>query len=184
MTTIVAPKLTYKDLCEMPSDGKRYELIDGEVFMTPSPNWKHQRAASNLHFGIRRFLERQDLGEVYFAPFDVVFDERNVCQPDLFFIRRERRSILTKANVSGAPDLVIEILSPGTARFDRDSKLQVFARAGVPELWYVDPETEMVDILNLGAGGHYALTQRPTGDDQLVSAALPGLRLSPREIFA
>jgi len=184
MTTIVAPKLTYQDLREMPNDGKRYELIEGEVYITPSPNWKHQRAASNLHFFIRDYLENRNLGEVYFAPFDVVFDDRNVCQPDLLYIRKERHSILTSANVSGAPDLVIEILSPGTARYDRETKLQVYARAGVPELWYVDPEPETIEILNLGSQGHYRLTQLARDDDALASTAFPGIPLTPRKVFA
>jgi len=183
MPTIVAPKLTYQDLREMPNDGKRYELIEGEVFMAPSPNLKHQRAASNLHFAIRDFLRSRDLGQIYFAPFDVVFDERTVTQPDLLFIRKERLSILGDANVSGAPDLVIEVLSPGTARYDRETKLQVYARAGVSELWYVDPEGETVEILNLTPGSQFSVTQRASGDEKLVSAALAGLTLMARSVF-
>jgi Uma2 family endonuclease len=184
MATIVAPKLTYQDLREMLNDSRRYELIDGEVYMAPSPNRKHQRTVFRIAIKIHALVESRDLGEVYIAPFDVVFDQSNVTQPDVLFVQKERLSIITAANVSGAPDLAVEVISPGTARFDRETKLQVYARARIPELWYVDPEGETLDILNLGAGGHYALTQRATGDGQLVSAVLPGLRLTPREIFA
>jgi len=184
MTTIIAPKLTYQDLLEMPNDGKRYELIEGEVYMAPAPNTKHQRAVARFHRGMADLVENRNLGEVFFAPFDVVFDERNVCQPDLLFIRKERLSILTDANVWGAPDLVVEVLSPGTARYDCETKLQVYARAGVPELWYADTKTETVEILNLTPEGHYAMTQRATGDEKLVSKTLSGLSLTPRQVFA
>ncbi len=184
MATIVAPKLTYKDLQAMPDDGMRYELIDGEVYMTPSPSRRHQRTASNLHFALREFVESRHLGTVFFAPFDVVFGERTALQPDLLFVRAENRRIITDANVQGAPDLVIEILSPTNASFDRGTKLQVYARAGVPEVWYFDPETETAEILNLAAGGRYELTARLSGDATIPSTVLPGLRLTLRQVFA
>src|SRR6266851_2987465 len=133
MVTIVAPKLTYEDLRKMPEDGKRYELIDGEVYMTPSPNTKHQTIVGNLHMALRQFVDNRGLGKIFLAPFDVVFGERTAVQPDLLFIRKSRLSILTDLNVQGAPDLVIEVLSPSTASFDRETKLQVYARAGVAE---------------------------------------------------
>ncbi len=184
MVTIVAPKLTYEDLRRMPEDGKRYELIDGEVYMTPSPNTKHQAVVGNLHVALRQFVAQRNLGKVFLAPFDVVFGERTAVQPDLLFIRKERLSILTDLNVQGAPDLVIEVLSPGTASFDRETKLQVYARAGVPELWYVDPRSDTVEILNLGSDRRYALTAMLSGDAPVLSKALPELLLTLREVFA
>ncbi len=184
MVTIVAPKLTYKDLQAMPNDGRRYELIDGEVYMTPSPNTKHQRTAGNLYFALREFTESRGLGAAFFAPFDVVFDEATALQPDLLFVRKERLSVITPANVAGAPDLVIEILSPGNASFDRETKLQVYARAGVPEVWYFDPKKETAEILNLGDDGRYVLTATLAGDAGVVSAVLPGFRLTLRQVFA
>jgi Uma2 family endonuclease len=183
MVTIIAPKLTYQDLRAMPDDGKRYELIDGEVSMTPSPNRRHQEIVGKLHVLLYAFVQKRDLGKIYLAPLDVVFDESNVVQPDLVFIRKERLSILKDAGVFGAPDLAIEVLSPGTAKFDRETKLQVYARAGVPELWYVDPEAESVEILNLTDEHHYALTAHLSDDKALVSAALPGIPLTLRQIF-
>jgi Uma2 family endonuclease len=183
MVTIIAPKLTYQDLRAMPDNGKRYELIDGEVYMTPSPNRRHQKIVGKLHVLLYAFVRDRDLGEIYLAPFDVVFDESNVVQPDLVFIRKERLSILKDAGVFGAPDLAIEVLSPGTEKFDRETKLQVYARAGVPELWYVDPATESVDILNLTDQRHYAMTAHLSGDATLASAALPGIPLTLRQIF-
>jgi Uma2 family endonuclease len=184
MVTIVAPKLTYEDLRKMPEDGKRYELIDGEVYMTPSPNTKHQVVVGNLYVALRRFAEETGIGKVFLAPFDVVFGERTAVQPDLLFIRTERLSILTDLNVQGAPDLVIEVLSPSTAAFDRETKLQVYARAGVPELWYVDPKEEIVEILNLSPNRRYKKTARLSGDAPVASQALHGLRLTLEEVFA
>src|SRR5712692_233365 len=160
MVTIVAPKLTYEDLRRLPEDGKRYELIDGEVYMTPSPSTKHQAVVGNLYAALRQLVVERDLGKVFLAPFDVVFGERTAVQPDLLFIRKERLSILTDLNVQGAPDLVIEVLSPSTAAFDRETKLQVYARAGVPELWYVDPKEEIVEVLNLSPDRRYKKTAR------------------------
>jgi len=90
MQTIVAPKLTYQDLLEMSNDGKRYELIEGEVYMTPSPNWRHQEIVINLLTAIREFVTRHDLGKVGLAPLDVVFEPRNCLQPDVFFIEKSR----------------------------------------------------------------------------------------------
>lgn len=184
MATIVDPKLTYEDLRRMPDDGKRYELIDGEVYMTPSPNTKHQMIVGNLYAALRRFAAEQGLGKVFLSPFDVVFGERTAVQPDLLFIRKERLSILTDLNVQGAPDLVIEVLSPSTAAFDRETKLQVYARAGVPELWYVDPREEIVEVLNLSADRRYTKTATLSGDAPVPSQALSGLRLTLSEVFA
>lgn len=184
MSTIVAPKLTYRDLQAMPNDGKRYELIDGEVYMTPSPSRKHQQALGNIYFAVRAFAEERDAGEVYFAPFDVVFDERNALQPDLLFVRKDRLKLIGHAHVKGAPDLVVEVLSPSTASYDRETKLQVYARAGVSEIWFVDPERRTVEVLNLGADGRFILTASLSGDGTIVSAALPDLSLTLGQILA
>ena len=184
MSTIIAPKLTYRDLQAMPNDGKRYELIDGEVYMTPSPSRKHQQALGNIYFAVRTFAEERDAGEVYFAPFDVVFDERNALQPDLLFVRKDRLKLIGHAHVKGAPDLVVEVLSPSTASYDRETKLQVYARAGVSEIWFVDPERRTVEVLNLGADKRYVLSGKFSGEASVISAVLPGLPLTLREVFA
>jgi Uma2 family endonuclease len=183
MVTIVAPKLSYEDLRRMPDDGKRYELIDGEVFMTPAPRTRHQLTVGNIYLALRSFVDEHGLGQVFLAPTDVVFGERTAVQPDLLFIRRDRASIVTELNVQGAPDLVIEVLSPGNAAFDRETKLQVYARAAVRELWYVDPETRSVEVLELGADGRYVLASRLAAIDSLTSAALPGLSLPVARLF-
>ena len=184
MPTIVAPKLTYRDLEQLPQDGKRYELVDGEVYMTPSPNRMHQEAVGNVYSSLRALASAQGLGKVYLAPFDVVFDERNVLQPDLMFIRQARLATVKDTHVAGAPDLAIEVLSKSTAFYDRETKLQLYARAGVSEVWLVDPEKQTVEVLDLGPDRRYTLTASLTGHAFVPSAVLPGLTLSLREVFA
>ena len=184
MATIVAPKLTYQDLAEMPNDGRRYELVEGEAYMTPSPTWLHQEIVANIYVAFREFVRRHDLGEVGLSPLDVVFEPRNYLQPDVFFIQKSRISIITAGRVEGAPDLAVEVLSSGTKKFDRETKLQVYARFGVREVWYADPETETVEILNLASGGHFQLTQLATGDERLASEVLAGITLTPRQVFS
>lgn len=184
MTSVIS-KLTYDEFQTLPRDGsKRFELIEGEVFMTPSPNTKHQIAASNLHFALRKFVQERNLGRVFFAPYDVVFSKWTALEPDLLFIRRERLSIITDANVQGAPDLVIEILSPRNRAYDRETKHRVYEQGGVSEIWYVDPEKRSVEILNLGPDGLYQVTAKLSGNEAIVSSALPGLSLTLEEIFA
>lgn len=184
MSTIVAPKLTYKDLQAMPNDGKRYELIDGEVYITPSPSWRHQEILGNIYIALRTFVEERDLGKVSLAPLDVVFDQRNALQPDLLFVRKDRLNVIQHGHIEGPPDLVIEVLSPSTASYDRDTKIQVYARSGVSEIWFVDPESRTVDVLNLGADGRFILTAHLSGDGAIAAAVLPGLPLSLRQVFA
>lgn len=152
--------------------------------MTPAPKTRHQRTVGRLYVALAEFVRKQDLGEVFLAPFDVVFGERTAVQPDLLFIRKDRLSIVTELNVQGAPDLVIEVLSPSNASFDRETKLQVYARAGVRELWYVDPDVRTVEILELGDDGRYVLTATLAGNASAVSAALPALSLTLDEVFA
>ena len=184
MATIVAPKLTYADLRAMPNDGKRYELLDGEVYMTPSPTTQHQRIVARLHLLLHEFSRNKEVGEVLFAPLDVVFDDRNVVQPDLLFVSSGHSAAITPAYVAGPPDLVIEVLSPSTASYDRETKLQVYARAGVPEIWYVDGASRTVEILVLTADKQYARTAHAKGEGRIASTALPGLAIDLQEIFA
>ncbi len=168
----------------MPEDGKRYQLIDGEIFMTPSPNTKHQRAVGNLYLALRELVDREGLGEVFIAPLDVVFGEHDAVQPDVLFVSRDRSGIITPLFVYGAPDLVIEVLSPSNIRFDREKKRRVYATAGVKELWYIDPQTETAEILNLGSDGDYRLTRSVSAEEPILSETLPGFSLPLRRVFA
>ena len=122
MTRQLGSRLTYDDLAALPDDRFRHELIDGQHFMTPSPYTIHQRVSSRLFVAIHENVKRTSSGEVFFAPFDVVFSDYDVVEPDLLYVSNERSSIITEKNVQGAPDLVVEVLSPGTR--SRDKKLK------------------------------------------------------------
>jgi Uma2 family endonuclease len=183
--TSVLSKLTYDEFQTLPRDGsKRLELIEGEVYMTPSPNTAHQRAVRKLLRALDEFVQEGDLGEVFIAPYDIVFSKWTALEPDLLFIRRDRRSIITEANVQGAPDLVIEILSPSNKAYDRKTKLRAYEKAGVPEIWYFDPEEQTAEILNLGGDGLYVVTAKLSGEAAIVSKVLPGLSLTLNRVFA
>ncbi|HEV8319950.1 MAG TPA: Uma2 family endonuclease [Vicinamibacterales bacterium] len=118
-------KLTYDDYLLFPEDGKRHELIDGEHYVTPSPNRKHQAIAWNLTVMIGSWLKRNPIGRAFAAPFDVVFSRFDVVEPDLLYIAGARQDdVLTAAHVRGAPDLVVEIGSPGTRKRDEDDQAQ------------------------------------------------------------
>jgi Uma2 family endonuclease len=185
MATTVIRKLSYEEFQTLPRDGsKRFELIEGEVFMTPSPNTGHQRAVARLLRRLADFVERNDLGEVFIAPYDIVFSKWTALEPDLLFVGKEQRSIITDANVQGVPDLVIEILSPSNKEYDRDTKLRAYEKAGVLEIWYFDPEDRTAEILNLGSDGRYLVTAKLSGNAGITSRVLPGLSLTLDEVFA
>ncbi len=147
-------KFTYKDYKSLPeSETKRYELIEGELIVVPSPNEYHQRISGRLEFILRAFVEGKNLGRVYDAPFDVVFSKEDVVQPDILFISKARSKIITEEEIRGAPDLVIEIFSPATAERDRTYKKTLYARHGVQRYWIVDPEEKTVEVMTLGKAG-------------------------------
>ena len=181
---VASRKFTYEELRDMPQDGKRYELLDGEVYMAPSPNVKHQQVLGRLFRALARFVEERGLGEVFVAPLDVVLGENSVVQPDILFVRKERLVSVTPLFVNGPPDLVVEVLSPSNADFDRQTKRRAYAAAGVPEVWYVDPRDDSVEVLRLAAEGSYVVAGTFSRDQTLVSQTLPGFELSVSRVFA
>jgi len=143
-------RLTYADLRRLPDDGLRHELIDGEHYVTPAPRPKHQRVSGRLYLRLGTFLEEHPLGRVYYAPLDVVLTDFDCVEPDLLYVSREReRRQMTEDYLAGAPDLVVEILSPSTKRFDQGVKHRLYERFGVSEYWIVDPERETVGVYRL-----------------------------------
>lgn len=144
--------LTYEDYCRTP-DGVRYELVEGDLRMTPSPSVSHQEVSKRLIMLLVERLERRGKGKVHHAPCDVVLSQHNVLQPDLLFVSKERLGILGKAAIEGPPDLVVEILSESTERWDRVTKRSVYARFGVRELWLVDPEAKTIEVASLVTSG-------------------------------
>lgn len=179
----VQPCLTYPELRLMPDDGKRYELINGEVFVSPSPSEKHQRASGRLFLSMGSHVERKNLGRVYYAPFDVVFGEKTALQPDLLFVSKARLGIIGPEYIIGAPDLVVEILSPSRPAYDRVTKLEQYALYGVPEYWIIDPMAESVEIYAL-TGKRYELRATLAGTDTLSTPLLSGWELPVNSLFA
>jgi Uma2 family endonuclease len=178
-------KLTYDDFVLFPDDGKRHELIDGEHYVTPSPNMKHQAVSGTLHGLIWNYLKQHAVGKVYPAPLDVVFSHFDVVEPDLLYVSEARREVLTATNVQGAPDLVVEIGSPSTRRRDEKLKHQLYERFNVTEYWVVDPDVDVVRVYRL-QDGRYLRAQELSLDhgDVLTTPLLPGLELPLSEIFA
>lgn len=175
-------KLTYRDYVLLPED-KRYELIEGEFYMVPSPQEPHQRVSSRFEYELVTFVEDHDLGYVYHAPFDVVLSMENVVQPDIIFVAKHRRGIITQANIQGSPDLLVEILSPSTSDRDLTLKRNLYGKYGVREYWIVDTEAETVEVSTLGRSGLETYHVFPKGN-LLVSPLLPGLQINLDEIFA
>src|SRR5262245_55138620 len=178
-------KLTYDDLVLFPADGRRHELIDGEHYVTPSPNLKHQAISTNLVGRIWNYLKQNPIGKVYAAALDVVFSHFDVVEPDLLYVSDARREVLTRQNVQGAPDLVVEIGSPCTRRRDEKLKHQLYERFNVTEYWVVDPDIDVVRVYRL-EHGKYTRAQELSLDhgDVLTTPLLPGLELPLAEIFA
>jgi len=177
-------KFTYEDFLHFPDDGKRHEIIDGEHYVTPSPNTKHQRIVSHLHFALVAYLRNRRVGEVFVAPFDVVFSDRDIVEPDLLYISRERSSVLTDKHVRGAPDLVVEILSPGTRRTDEIKKRGVYESFGVHEYWIVDPELDTIKIDRRVESAFVRSAELAAEkDDELTTPLLPGFSVKLAEIF-
>ena len=174
-------KFTYRDY-ELLPEGDRRELIEGDFYVVPAPSIRHQTVAANLGMNLRDFVRRNHLGTVLWAPTDVVLSMENVVQPDILYVSNERREIITEDNVEGAPDLVIEILSPGTAERDRELKLALYTRYGVREYWIVDPEESTVQVMGLGAQGPASVRTYSSGSAE--SEILPELTIQLEEIFS
>ena len=175
-------KFTYRDYLNAPAD-RRYELLDGELTMAPAPGESHQRVAALLGWKLVQFVTENGLGRVYPAPFDVVLSDTDVVQPDLVFVSRARAHVLTAANVRGAPDIVVEILSPSTAERDRTFKRTLYARHGVREYWLVDTAGESVAVLLLDDRGAYQVAGTYRAGETLVSSILPGFLLNVDDLF-
>jgi len=179
---IARRKLTYDDYLLFPNDGLRHEILDGEHFVTNAPSRWHQKAVSNLNYFLVAFLRRTPLGEVYTAPFEVLFGRHDVALPDLVFVSNERSGILTDKNIQGTPDLIIEILSSSTRRADEVVKREVYERFGVLEYWIVDPRRQTVQVLQAAESG-FAAPAELSVEDVLTTPLLPGLEIPVNEIF-
>ena len=146
-------RFTYQDYLNTPED-KRYELLEGDLVTIATPGELHQSVSAQPGWRLVQFASENNLGRVYHAPFDVVLSDTDVVQPDLLFVSREREHILLGGvNVRGAPDLVVEILSPSTSGRDKTVKSALYARHGVREYWLADPEAKTITVMVLGEAG-------------------------------
>ncbi|MCC7022317.1 MAG: Uma2 family endonuclease [Thermomicrobiales bacterium] len=175
--------LTYADLERArETSQERIELIEGELYVTASPSLKHQDVSALFNAAFREAVARPGLGRVYYAPVDVRLAEHTIVQPDLVVVLSDRSHILTPARIEGAPSLVVEILSPSTSAYDRETKRQTYARHDVPEYWMVDAKRATVTVCSDPRDGCY---QRDvTFNDVAVSATIPRLSVDLEELFA
>jgi Uma2 family endonuclease len=160
-------------------------LIDGEHYVTPSPNIRHQRISRHLLLLLGAHLDEHPVGEVFYAPLDVLFSKFDVVEPDLLYVSNERAAaLLAGQHVTGAPDLVVEIGSPGTRQRDETIKRRLYERSGVTEYWVVDPDIDVIRVYRR-AGDHFARAvelSREAGD-VLTTDLLPGLQIALDRVF-
>ncbi len=174
--------LNYKDYCLLPNDGKRYEIIDGELFVSPSPETLHQLIVTRLTIRLGQYIEQRHLGKIFTAPFDVILSHHDIVQPDVLYVSRARDSIVTDKNVQGAPNLVIEVLSKNTAEADRTTKLKLYARSGVAEYWIIDPKRPSAVIYRRQEAGLDLISELGPGDS-LASPLFPDFNLPLRTLL-
>jgi Uma2 family endonuclease len=177
---------TYAEFARLPSDGAaRYEVIDGELVVTPAPALLHQKIVSHLVWLLYGFVHESGLGEVYGGPVDVLFAEGDYLEPDIVFVRKGRDDVLTDRGIEGPPDLAVEVLSPSTAARDRGVKLERYRLYGVPEYWVIDPDERTIEVWNFTLGADepvvYRGAQTPTWSP---AAPNKGLDISLAKLFA
>jgi Uma2 family endonuclease len=181
MATLPTPsRWTYEQFAQLPDDGNRYEVIAGELYVTPAPRPRHQEVVVRLIVRLAQFVEQHRLGKIYPGPIDVLFAEGDYLEPDLIFVRRDRLSLVSERGIEGPPDLVVEILSHSTAKRDRTIKRDRYAFFGVPEYWVLDSEARRLEVYHPGS--------RPA---EIVEAAYtwqpvaggPALLLQVKELF-
>jgi Uma2 family endonuclease len=173
---------TYADLLAFPEDNVRREIIDGELFVTPSPSARHQTAVAALTTAL--FLYRKAHGGAVFpAPMDVFFTDDNVVEPDVVFVRTDHMDRIEERLVRSPPDLVVEVSSPSTRRIDLSRKRELYERFGVPEYWFVDLDSDRVEIYRMEAGRYAPPILRVPGES-LDSPGLPDFSVKVEEVLA
>ena len=175
--------LTYADYAALPADGRRYEIHDGELSVTPAPGTRHQRAIGRLFVVLHTFVTNEGRGEVFVAPTDVILSDTTIVQPDIVWVGPDRIGMISARGIEGPPTLAVEIVSPSTGAIDRHTKLQLYARHDIPWYWLVDPGAATLEVYGLVAGSN-ALRAQATGDTPLSAEPFPDLALPLASIFA
>jgi Uma2 family endonuclease len=169
--------LTYRDYAALPDDGRRYQILDGELFVTPAPGTRHQITSMRLSTQLHAHVTAHGLGLVLAAPADVILADTSIVQPDILFVATDRQAVVSARGIEGAPTLGVEILSPTTADVDRRRKRDLYARYGVPYYWIVDVDACVIEMYRLTTGA-YELLARPTGAMMIAADPFPGLALA------
>jgi len=185
MALEITTKLTYEDYLLIPEDGLRHEIIDGEHYVSPGANTKHQIVSANLFLALGTFVRHHQLGRVFHPRYDVVLSDTDIVEPDVLFVSNARAHLITKTNLRGAPDLVIEVLSEAHRREDEILKKRRYELFGVLEYWIVDPELETVKIYR--RSGEVFAPAAITGTEDggtITTPLLPGFSLDVHEVFA
>ena len=175
--------LTYADYAAIPGDGRRYELHEGELSVTPAPSPGHQETVGNLFALLREHVRQAGLGKVFVSPVDCILGDTTVVQPDLVYLETDRLPAVSRRGIEGPPTLVVEVLSPGTVRIDRTVKLQLYARHGVPHYWIVDADARRVEAYSL-SGDAYRLSTALDGPRPAVLPPFPDLALDPASLWS
>jgi Uma2 family endonuclease len=178
---------TYEDLLQLPEDGLRHEILDGEHVVTPSPVPRHQLVVYRLSGLFYPYFKANPIGQVFPAPLDVLLSTRDVVEPDLFFVAKKSSGIVNGTNVQGAPELAIEILSPGTRSRDLGRKRERYELLGVGEYWVLDPERDTASLFRRAtpeaAEFESPIVVAAGADERLSSPLFPGLEIPLREVF-
>jgi len=180
MTKIV---LTYEDFALLPDDGKRYELHEGELSVSPAPTPRHQRIIGRLFRLLAPHVEALGLGEVFLSPFDCIMTNITVVEPDLVYVDEERRRLLSERALEGSPTLAVEVLSPSSVSTDRRRKMTLYASHDVPWYWIVDPDARTIEAYRLD-GTAYRLEATLAGSGPQSLLPFPDLPIDPAAVWA
>jgi Uma2 family endonuclease len=183
MLSTKARPITRHEYALIPVGAPNYQLIEGDLVMSPSPSSFHQDILANLLVIFRSYLREHPVGKIYVAPLDTYLSDINVYQPDLLFVRKESFAIIEEHGIEGAPDLAVEILSKSSSKYDLGPKRSVYARTGVEELWIIDPVKRTLALYRLGEQPD---TPQATyrAKQKFTSTLLPGLTIDLTDVFA
>jgi Uma2 family endonuclease len=179
MTRVI---LTYADYAALPDDGRRYELHEGELSVTPSPGTRHQRVKINLFDILLRHVRSHHLGELFDAPTDCILSDITVVQPDILFIDAQHASLVSERAIEGSPTLAVEVLSPSTVQIDRRRKAQLYASHGVTWYWIVDPAGREIEAYAL-EGSSYRMAARLAGVEPIALPPFDDLLIDPAALW-
>lgn len=176
-------RFTYEEYRALPETGPRYQLVDGDLSMSPAPTTRHQAVLARLGVAMFNFVDERKLGTVMFAPWDVILSEEDVFQPDIVYVSEDRKRAIAPDGLRGTPDLCVEVLSPTNRGLDLGTKRLQYAKYGLPELWIVDPDADALHVFRLQEDPNNAAVVL-TAKDTLTSPTLPGFTLQLRKVFA